>query len=102
MTVKSCQPCVLRIDERELFGGRVGARSLGGEPVMRAERVRSVRSSAVAAAEGGGRSSAVRAVRPFKLVGMHDGAVCEGVWGRRSYPSGPVARWMWTPEIGSD
>ena len=38
--------------ERELFGGRVGAGSLGGEPVMRAERVRSVRSSAVAAAEG--------------------------------------------------
>ena len=27
--------------ERELFGGRVGAGSLGGEPVMRAERVRS-------------------------------------------------------------
>ena len=22
---------------------------------------------------------------------MHDGAVCEGVWGRRSCPSGPVA-----------
>ena len=38
--------------ERELFGGRVGAGSLGGEPVMRAVRVRSVRSSAVAAAEG--------------------------------------------------
>ena len=38
--------------ERELFGGRVGAGSLGGEPVMRAERVRSVRSSAVAAVEG--------------------------------------------------
>ena len=53
--------------ERELFGGRVGAGSLGGEPVMRAERVRSVRSSAVAAAEGpfGCRScrSAVRAGR---------------------------------------
>ena len=29
--------------ERELFGGRVGAGSLGGEPVMCAERVRSVR-----------------------------------------------------------
>ena len=39
-----------------------------------------------------GRSSAVRAVRPFELVGMRDGAVCGGVWGRRSYPSGPVAR----------
>ena len=40
--------------ERELFGGGVGAGSLGGEPVMRAERVRSVRPSAVAlaAAEG--------------------------------------------------
>ena len=38
--------------ERELFGGRVRAGSLGDEPVMRAERVRSVRSSA-AAVEGG-------------------------------------------------
>ena len=29
--------------ERELFGGRVRARSLGDEPVMHAKRVRSVR-----------------------------------------------------------
>ena len=28
-------------------------------------------------------SSAVCAVRPFELVGMHDGSVCVGVWGRR-------------------
>ena len=77
--------------ERELFGGRVSAGSLGGKPVMRAERVRSVRSSAAVAAPRG-RSSAVRAVRPFEPVGMHDGAVCMSVWGRRSYPSGPVAR----------
>ena len=27
-------------------------------------------------------------VRPFELVGMHDGAVCEDIWGRRSYRSG--------------
>ena len=31
-------------------------------------------------------------LRPFEPVGMRDGAVCEGVWGRRSYRSGPVAR----------
>ena len=77
--------------ERELFGGRVGAGSLGGEPVMCAERGRSVRPSAVAAAEGSFERRLCRS-RPFELVGMRDGAVCEGVWGRRSYPSGPVAR----------
>ena len=77
--------------ERELFGGRMGAGSLGGEPVMRAERVRSVRPSR-RSRRPKGRSSAVRAVRPFEPVGMRDGAVCEGVWGRRtrSYRSGPV------------
>ena len=49
-----CELCVLRMSA-ELFGGRVvGAGSLGGEPVMRAERVRSMRSSAVAAAEAEG------------------------------------------------
>ena len=57
--------------ERELFGGRVRARSMGDEPVMRAERLRSVRPR--------GRSSAVRAVQPFELVSMHDGGVCMGV-----------------------
>ena len=34
------------------------------------------------------RSSAVCAVRPFELDSirnMHDGAVCEGVWGGRRY-----------------
>ena len=35
-----------------LFGGRVGVESLGDKPVMRAERVRSMRSSEAAAAEG--------------------------------------------------
>ena len=53
----SCCDCeilsaVRLMHERELFGGRVRAGSLGGEPVMRAERVWSVRSSAAAAAEG--------------------------------------------------
>ena len=50
--------------ERELFGGRVGvgAERLRGEPVMRAERVRSMWSSAVVVAE--------RAVRvPFVPLG---------------------------------
>ena len=71
--------------ERELFGGRVRAEMLGGETVMRAEQlVRSMRPSAAAAATRG-RSSAACAVRPFELVGMHDGVVCVGVWGRRSY-----------------
>ena len=77
--------------ERELFGGRVGAGSLGGEPVMRAERVRG-RCGPRRSRRPRDRSSAVRAVRPFELVGMRDGAVCGGVWGRRSYRSRPVAR----------
>ena len=72
MIVKACQPCILTLKhERELFGGRVGAGSLGGEPVMRAERVRSVRSSAVAAAE------ARRAVRvPFVPFGRLSRSAC--------------------------
>ena len=78
--------------ERELSGGRVGAGSLGDEPVMHAERVRSVRSLEAAAVEGPFvRSSAVCAVQQLQLVGMHDGAGCKGVWGGRSYPSEPVA-----------
>jgi len=60
---------------------------------MRAERVRSVPSSAVAVAEGPFECRSCR-VPLFEPVGMRDRAVavCEGVWGRRSYPSGPVAR----------
>jgi hypothetical protein len=52
--------------ERELFGGRVGAGSLGGEPVTRSVDMRS------SAAEGAVRVLFV----PFEPVGMRDGAVC--------------------------
>ena len=62
--------------ERELFGGRVRARSLGEEPVMRAKRVRSVRSSAVAAAEGPFECHS--AVRLFELVGCHHAVAVPG------------------------
>ena len=64
MTVKACQPCVFYMSGGavQLFGGRVSARSLGDEPVMRAERVRSVRSSAAAAADRGGVPAAPTAV----------------------------------------
>ena len=61
---------------------------------MRAELIRSVGSLAAAAAEG---PFVVRVpfvpfyVWPFELVNTRDGAVYEGVWDRRSYPSGPVA-----------
>ena len=67
--------------ERELFGGRVRARSLGDEPVMRAERVASV------GAVLGGRSGRGAVRVPFVPFGRLswsaciDGAVCEDVYG---------------------
>ena len=62
---------------------------------MCAERVRSVRSLAVAAAEGPFECRLCCLVVRFELVGMHDRAVCEGATGAvgaTGAGSGPVAR----------
>ena len=58
--------------ERLLFGGRVRVERLGGEPDMRAERVRFMRSSA-AAVEAAVRVPSVpfRWYSAVRLVGMH-------------------------------
>ena len=107
MTVNSILSTVRLMHERELFGGRVSARSSGGEPVMlRAERVRSVSSSA---AEGPfvvrmpicPRLRFVDCGRAVHLQLHVTSGFSRSSWStcmterstrRRSYQSGPVAR----------
>ena len=68
--------------ERELFGGRVGAEMPGAEPVMRAERVRSMRSSAAAAVEGQFEGGLCRS-RSGTLITLYCGLI--GVIGEARY-----------------